>query len=311
MRRRRRGGDPGSAVTGPPESPTPSLLEPRVARPADPRRIRTEEIFRASRFAEVFTGIHDFDMDEPEEDYPIFRMTFTTWVFLAQFPIPSYARWLAVPGSRAADGFHRRTMQHFNWQRRQRFPEHGGQWLLKMPFHLMELDTSMATYPDALFIQIHREPTQFMGSWNSLVERIRSLNSDRVVPSEVGAEQLSFMSRMLNRGIRFRESQPELESRWVDVNYHELVRDPMAVVEAIYGRFGWLLTRSAVNEMTGWLGQQAERRRRETRHQYTLDDYGLTHAGVDAAFAGYAKFLATRNYVHDMKPMLTTRCDTP
>lgn len=169
----------------------------------------------------------------------------------------------------------------------------------------------MATYPDALFIQTHRELAQFMGSWNSLVERIRSFDSDRVVPSVVGAEQLSFMSRMLDRGIWFREAHPELESRWVDVNYDELVRDPMVVVEAIYGRFGWSLTRSAVNEMTGWLDWQAERRRQETRHRYALDDYGLTPDGVDAAFAGYAKFLATRNYVHDVKPRPSDRNDTP
>lgn len=44
-----------------------------------------------------------------------------------------------------------------------------------MPFHFMELETLIETYPDALFIQIHREPSQFMGSWNSLVERIRSI----------------------------------------------------------------------------------------------------------------------------------------
>ena len=102
--------------------------------------------------------------------------------------------------------------------------------------------------------------------------------------------RLSFMTRTLDWGIQFRESHPELESRWVDVNCHALVRDPMAAVEAIHGRFGWWLTRSAVNEMTGWLDQQAKRRQRETRHHY-----GLTTDGVDAAFAGYAKFLAARN----------------
>ena len=56
-------------------------------------------------------------------------------------------------------------------------PEQGGRWLHKMPFHLMELATLMATYPDALLIQTHREPAPFMGSWNSLVERIRSLRA--------------------------------------------------------------------------------------------------------------------------------------
>lgn len=270
--------------------------------PDDPRRMRTEEVFLASRFAEVFAGVHDFDVNEPEEDFPIFRMTFTTWVFLVQFRIPGYARWLAERGSGDAYRFHRRTIQHFNWQRRQGSPEHGGQWLLKMPFHLMELDTLMATYPDALFIQTHREPAQFMGSWNSLVERIRSLSNESVIRAELGAEQLSFMSRMLDRGTRFREAHPELESRWADVDYHELVQDPMAVVRAIYGRFGWPLTRSAEKEMVGWLDRQAERRRQEPRHRYSLEDYGLSPDEVDAAFAGYARFRATRSYVHDVEP---------
>ncbi len=269
----------------------------------DPRRARTEEVFRASRFAEILKGVHDFDVDEPEEDFPIFRMTFAAWVFAAQFHVPGYSRWLATTGSREAYAFHRRTVQQFTWQRRQRDPERSGQWLFKMPFHLMELEELSKIYPDALFIQTHRDPTAFMGSWISLVDRVRSLSSEALHPVELGAEQLAFMSGMLDRGMRFRESRPALERRWLDVDYEDLVQDPIAVVRGIYGQFGWPIQQSTLDEMTEWVARQEGRRRRERRHRYRLEDYGLTPADVNSAFAGYIESRAGRKFVRGLDPV--------
>ena len=238
--------------------------------------------------------MHHFDVDEPEEDFPIFRMTFSAWVSTARFHVPEYGRWLAASGSWNAYAFHRRTLQHFTWQRRQREAEHQGQWLLKMPFHLMELEALFKTYPDALFIQTHREPSQFMGSWNSLVERVRSLTSEPLPPNEFGAEQLDFMSGMLDRAVDFRLAHPELEHRWMDVNYFDLVEDPFGVVRSIYQHFGWTLEQTSVDAMEEWQFRQAEKRRGEKRHRYALEDYGLTPKTVNAAFKRYRDFLTTR-----------------
>ena len=46
--------------------------------------------------------------------------------------------------------------------------------------------------------------------------------------------------------------------------------------------------------MNSWLQQQEERRRREIRHSYALDDYGLTQQEVADAFAPYLEFAASR-----------------
>ncbi len=189
---------------------------------------------------------------------------------------------------------HRRTMQNFTWQRRQRQPQHQGQWLFRMPFHLMELETLVRTYPDALFIQTHRSPTQFMGSWNSFVERARLLVTDSQSRERLGAEQLALMSGMMDRAVGFRETHRELEHRWVDVNYVDLVEDPMAVVHRIYERFNRPLKRGTITAMDDWLDRQAERRRGEPRHRYDLGDYGLTSEDVNAAFADYRDFLTRR-----------------
>lgn len=258
--------------------------------PDDPRRARVAEAFGSFDIFKAMEGVHPFDIDEPEEDFPIFKKAFSSWTFAAQFHVPDYARWLAANGSADAYAFHRRVVQHYAWQRRQARPGWEGQWLFKMPFHLLELETLLETYPDARFIQTHRAPAEVMGSWNSLVERGRSLVMEPLPREETGTEQLRFMSAMLNGAARFRAAYPELEHRWVDVAYIDLMRDPVAVVRELYRRFDRPLEQTAVAAMNAWLSGQAERRRREVRHRYRLEDYGLTPGEVDAAFTPYLEF---------------------
>ena len=71
------------------------------------------------------------------------------------------------------------------------------------------------------------------------------------------------MSGMLDKAVRFRRNHPELEERWVDVDYQDLMRDPLALVRDIYGRFGWSLEETAVKSMLSWQLKQAGKRRTE------------------------------------------------
>ena len=260
----------------------------------DPRRSYVQELTGAIGIADGFAGLHHIDIDEPEEDFPILRMTFATWVETVMYHVPGYGDWLAETGSSHAYAHHRRVMRHFTWQRRQREPDCERRWLLKMPFHLMELEVLLETYPDALLIQTHREPVQFMGSWNSMVERIRSMTMQPRPRADIGAEQLAFMSGMLNGAMQFRASRPELESRWIDVRYADLVDDPMAVVNRIYERLDWRLEPEARDYLEEWLARQEERRSREPPHRYRLEDFGLTPEMVDDAFAPYLDFIGSR-----------------
>ena len=260
----------------------------------DPRRTYFEEVIESSGIRETFAGIHHIDIDEPEEDFPILRLAFAAWTLTVRYHVPAYGRWLADTGSRHAYDYHRRTMQHYSWQRRQREPGVPRQWLFKMPGHLMELEALLEAYPDALFIQTHRDPKRFMGSWNNMVERIRSRSSEPRPREEFGAEQLAFMSGMLNKAVQFREFHPEIEDRWVDVNYFDLVQNPIAIVHHIYDRFGWTLGSAARVAMEDWQLRQAEKRRSETRHRYDLQDFGLAPEAVDEAFAPYREFVTAR-----------------
>ena len=264
---------------------------------ADPRRAHLKELLDSLRVVDQFAEMHRIDIDQPEEDFPILRQSFASWVNAVAYYVPDYRCWLAATGSGDAYAWHHRVMRHFTWQRRQRERDVRKTWLLKMPFHLMELEALLANYHDAIFIQTHREPARFMGSWNSLVDRIRSVSIEPRPRNDTGAEQLELMSGMLNEAMRFRVSHPELESRWVDVSYRDLVEDPMAVVNAIYERLDWRLEPAAAAAMQSWLERQAEQRRQEPPHRYSLEDFGLTAEQVTAAFAPYREFVASRKIV--------------
>ena len=261
--------------------------------PEDPRRALAADVFEASGIIDSFAGTHHIGIDEPEEDIPILRLSFRAWMFANRYRIPQYERWLEASGSREAYRHHRRVMQHYTFQRRQRHPGAEGQWLFKMPTHLMELEALSEAYPDALFIQTHREPAQFMGSWCSLVERIGASIGEPAPPDVLGAEQLRAMSRLLDRAVAFRESRPETAERWVDVSYYDLVQDPMAVVARIHDLRGWTLGSDTIGAMNTWLDEQEERRRGEKRHTYDIASYGLTRDMVDEAFARYREFVSS------------------
>ena len=85
-----------------------------------------------------------------------------------------------------------------------------------------------------------------------------------------------------------------MASRWMDVNYFDLIEEPFGVVRRIYQHFGWTLEQAAVDAMEEWQFRQAEKRRTQTRHRYDLKDYGLTPETVNAAFARYRSFLTSQ-----------------
>ena len=256
----------------------------------DPRRAFAEELLNASGIVDMFKGVHHFDVDEPEEDLGLLRMGFAAWGATVWFDIPDFARWLADRDMSETYAFHHRALQNYTHQRR---IDGEGQWVLKAPFHLFELEALIATYPDALFIQTHREPAQFMGSWCSLVDRVRNLSCQPRQSEDLGKEQLEFMRRMLDSMVNFRTSHPELEDRWLDISFYDLVQAPMDMVAHIYNRFGWSLEEEAVAAMDAWLEAQATQRRGEKRHKYDLADFGLTREKVDAAFSNYRDFLSS------------------
>jgi hypothetical protein len=162
-----------------------------------------------------------------------------------------------------------------------------------MPFHLAEPLALAAAYPDAVFIQTHRSPREFLPSWLSLAESVRSLSAHPLEArgkAALGAQQLEFMSQMLEGVALLRGADADFDRRFIDVSYLDLVADPVAVAAEIYRNAGWELDEQSRARMERWRAGQAAQRRAEQRHRYALSPYGLTEGQVEDAFRGYAEF---------------------
>jgi len=110
-----------------------------VGTPRDPRRIKAADVFAAANIVDTLAGLHHAALDEPEEDIPILRLSLKTWVFATRYRLPEYERWLEESGTREAYHVHRRTMQHYNYQRRACHPGQPG------PMDLQDADPSDGT----------------------------------------------------------------------------------------------------------------------------------------------------------------------
>ena len=75
------------------------------------------------------------------------------------------------------------------------------------------------------------------------------------------------------------------EAQFFDVDYFELIREPIRTVENIYSHFGIEMTekaRAAIQRTE----EESKQGPRAPKHTYSLSDYGLTEEQVRERFKG-------------------------
>ena len=225
-----------------------------------------------------FLGVHYMAADTVEECWQLLRQSLRSVSYECLAHIPTYSRWLAGQDWTPAYQRHRRNLQLIGLGDTRR-------WVLKNPSHLFALDALLTVYPDALVIQTHREPRTAIASMCSLSAHATAGWSERFTAEVIGRDQLELWARGLDTFTAERARHDP--KQFYDVDYHDLVTDPLSTVEAIYHHFGLDLTDEARAAMTAVHAESTSGKRRPTHH-YTLTDFNLTEAEVDARFAPHA-----------------------
>lgn len=257
----------------------PQPRPPRDTWAANPVYQRVDEGFSKhhTEFPE-FMGVHYMSADEVEECWQLLRQTVKSVSYESLAHIPTYSRWLAGQDWTDAYRRHRRNLQLIG------LPDRDRRWVLKNPSHLFALDELMTVYPDALVIQTHRPPRTAMPSACSLSEQATAGWSNTFHGNVIGSSQLDLWSRGL---AKFTEARRNYDpAQFIDVDFSDFVKDPLGTVTSIYRTFGIPLSESAVAAMTD-IHQESRTGDRKPAHKYTLDDFGLTEADVDARFADH------------------------
>jgi LPS sulfotransferase NodH len=110
--------------------------------------------------------------------------------------------------------------------------------VLKSPTHAFRIPLLQARFPEAVFIHLRRDPLEVFLStrhtWRANA-RIYALHRPS---AERDLDPLILACHRLHRQ-RMAEARERLGPRWVELDYPDLVRDPVGALAAIYHRFGW------------------------------------------------------------------------
>lgn len=223
-----------------------------------------------------FERIHKVEAEAPDECNWLFRHSFTTLVFAFMYRVPSYMRWVTGTSRHAAYADYRQQLQVLQE------PGADTQLVLKDPCHLWHLDALLDTFPDAVVVQLHRDPAEAVSSLGSLCHALQTMDSGHSDPAATGAYCVEMVDRGLPAMMRVRAERPQ--ARFVDVQYRRLVRDPLAEIERICEAVGRPLDERGALAVSDWLARNPHR---PGGHRYRPEDFGLQAAALRERYAEY------------------------
>ena len=215
-------------------------------------------------------------------------------LFGVTFNVSSYMSWMVDADTSSLFSWHKRLLGYLQFRKAALDLRNFGaerpkkRWLLKTPMYLGMLKDIATHYPDALIIQTHRSPTEFLGSVASVHAKMWGAASDHIDLHGIGAQQAALAKQAISRGMDTRAEWHTTGDglRVVDVHLSELKRNPLSVVAMVYRELDMELTTEAKMAMQRWLGSQQVR---HGGHKFTLGDFGLSKKQVmeDPMFKRY------------------------
>jgi hypothetical protein len=230
--------------------------------------------------APEYATMHENSGDLPNECIFIMANTFLSDQWSGCHVVPSYEKEMIRADHRPVYGWHRRFLQTLQ----QRGSEGRTRWGLKAPSHLGLLEPLYAVYPEAIAIRIHRDPLKSLPSTVSLMGTLKRMRCERVDMSRAPERLAAGNAYMLQREIELRVDGRLPDDRFVDVRYHDLMRDPAGTVRSIYERAGWSLPDGLARRIGDYL-----RDRPRGRHDYSLEAMGFDRDEERERFRFYCR----------------------
>jgi Sulfotransferase family len=225
-----------------------------------------------------FKAIHYEAPDGPTEDVAVLSQDFRSQLWSVVANVGTYDEWLLQTDWSTAYDYHRSVLALLQ-------SSAPGRWSLKTPNHCLALDEVVAHYPDARLVMTHRDPVTVVASVCSLVRSLSGTFSDVDHGAAINERWTRITEVMVDRVMEWRDANGD--DRFVDVDYGELVADPVASVQRVYERFGEELSPAANEAMDLYMAEHPPGE--HGRHRYRLEELGLDAGAIDERFARYTE----------------------
>jgi Sulfotransferase family len=205
----------------------------------DKRDRRQQKVARQLRMFEMiapeFRRMHPIGANSPQECSEITAHVFASLRFDTTYSVPSYRRWLDNAGHLDAYLFHKRFLQHLQYQ-----SARAGRWVLKCPDHVFALSEIRSVYPDARVVFVHRDPLRVLLSVARLTEVLRRPFTRHIDCAALGQQECERWSAGAELMIDAADHEPFADPIF-HLHYRDLISDPLDAIERLYRHFGLTL----------------------------------------------------------------------
>ena len=234
-----------------------------------------KQMEQTNRLRPELKSKHLITPDEPEECMTIQGMSFYSPVFYASVPVYHYLEWY-INSDRQK--MHEEYASMLRWYQ----AADPRRLVLKSPSHTPELDHLLAVIPNALIVQTHRDPVKVVNSMNSLFHTNHSNLMRRYAPEKIATTNLNLLQQFTEMNLALRaKHNPNI----CDVDFGDLVTDPIGIAQKIYAHFGLAWTDVFEEKLRGYMNNNPQHK--HGKHRYSAADFNLTDDEIRARFRPY------------------------
>jgi hypothetical protein len=272
--------DPARRVLRSFEAMEPALPEGAVGGSEDPRiaKARAEHEQRRRDFPDSMDKVPvNEDGTGPTECVFLLAFDFRSQLFEAWGRIPSYSTWLFACDMTPAYRYHKRILQMLQWQSGPKT------WFIRSPPHMHGIFELGKVYPDARFVQTHRNVDAMIPSEAALFSSL--LTSMTTEPDEpyLGRHLADVRVECLRRLMAFRDDGRE--DIFYDIGFYDMQTDAMEEIRKLYAWLGDDLSDVAAQRMEKWWNENSKER--QGARKYVPEQYGVNADDLKRRFAFY------------------------
>jgi len=243
-----------------------------------------------SRVTPQVESIHDFAATTPCETIRLEAFSFRcpAWLNLLGLT-PTFNAWLGGQSVTLPLSYAKRILKA------QQFLDPGYQWVLKSPEAIGYLPKLLEVFPDARLIWGHRDPIKAMSSMVDMIGTMMFIRSDQKLDAAYEfVTNPAVVAPIMEGPIDLIENGSLPKDRLYNVQYGDLMDDPVAVVAAIYQHFGEPFLDEAQSAIAKYVRDNPRTKR--PAHEYSTGKDKQVSA-ERAAFRRYQSYFAVPDEV--------------
>lgn len=247
--------------------PFPDPDEPRARDGRDRRIHRCKRALDGlDKVIPLFSAMHEFTVEGPHEEIQILALDFSTMLFEGSYHVPTYGDWYRATDQRPTYAYLKRCLKALQFLRP------GSRWLLKSPQHLENLGPLVQTFPDASFVQTHRDPVRITASMVTMVAYGARMQERRPDHRAIAHYWAGRVEDLLRGGVDDRHLIPEAQV--IDVHFHEFMADMVGTVKRVFDFAGHPFSERTEAAVRRFLVENP-------KGKHGLIDYRLEDLGLD------------------------------